>query len=149
MEITQQELRVFSFTDAASYIDEPLIAIEVAGKKESIRAVGGASRNCTGPGVKLFNPFRHRRSMVSNFTYAQEILRFAFKSVHGKVFQAAPRVIMHQLEKNEGGLTDIEARVLSELAQGAGAREVVVYQGDRINPRHETFESIKSRTDAI
>lgn len=149
VEITQAELRIFSFTSEARYVDEPLIAVEQAGDKSTVRAIGRASRNCVGPGIKVFNPFEHHRSMISSYTYAEKVLQFAFKSMQANAFQAAPRVIIHQLEKNEGGLTDIEARVLRELAFGSGAREVVVYQGDRINPRQDTFEGIKSTVNAI
>ena len=148
VEITEQELRVISFSGDAKYADEPLIAVEQSGDKEIVRAIGGASRNCSGPGIRITNPFKHHRSMISSFDDAEKILRFAFKSMHGSIFQAAPRVVMHQLEKNEGGLTEVEERVLKELAMGAGAREVIVYQGGRINPAHETFESIKSRVHA-
>ena len=149
VEITQDELRIFSFSGEARFIDEPLIAVESVDGKTKIKAIGKASRNCIGPGVEVINPFKHSRSMVSSYTHAEKMLRQAFKSIFTNVFQAAPRVVMHQLEKNEGGLTDIEQRVLTELALRAGAREVVVYQGSRINPGHETFENIKSRIDAV
>jgi len=148
VEITQQELRIYSLTSDTKYIDEPLIAVEVEGDKETIKAMGRASKNCIGPGLKIINPFKHNRSMISSFTYAEKILQFAFKSIQTNTFRAAPRVIMHQLEKNEGGLTEVEERLLIELAMSAGAREVVVYQGNRINPKHETFESIKARANA-
>lgn len=148
VEITQNELRVFSFSGDAKFIDEPLIALESAGDTATVKAIGKASRNCIGPGVEITNPFKHRRSMISSFTQAEKILRFAFKSISRSAFEAAPRVIMHQLEKNEGGLTEIEERVLRELALAAGAREVVVYQGDRVNPKADTFENIKSRANA-
>ena len=148
VEITRQELRVLSFSGDAKFVDEPVNAIERAGDKVTVKAIGKASRNCIGPGVELINPFKHDRSMISSYTYAEKILRHAFKSTCQGLFKASPRVIMHQLEKNEGGLTEIEQRVLTELASGAGAREVVVYQGDRINPGQETFETIKSRVNA-
>ena len=148
VEITQDELRVFSFSGDAEYIDEPVVAIERAGNKTTVKAIGKASRNCPGPGVELIYPFKHRRSMISSFNYAEQVLRFAFKSINTNLFRASPRVVMHQLERNEGGLTEVEERVLRELALGAGAREVVVYQGDRIDPGQETFDTIKSRINA-
>ena len=148
VEITQEELRVLSFSGDAKFVDEPVIAVERTGDKLSVKAIGKTSRDHIGPGVELINPFKHQRSMISSFTCAEKILRYAFKSASPGLFQASPRVIMHQLEKNEGGLTEIEERVLKELASGAGAREVIVYQGDRITPGQETFESIKSRVDA-
>lgn len=50
---------------------------------------------------------------------------------------------MHQLEKLEGGLTDIEERVLRELALGMGAREVLIHSGDRLSVRTLTFSDLK------
>ena len=148
VEITQEELRIFSFSGGEKYRDEPLIAIEKTGDKVNVKAIGSDSRNCAGPGVEIHNPFKHQRSMVASYAHAEKLLEHAFKSIYSSIFLASPRVIMHQLEKNEGGLTDIEERVLSELALRAGARKVVVYQGDRIDPTRETFDSIESRIDA-
>ena len=51
--------------------------------------------------------------------------------------------MIHQLEKTEGGLTDIEDRVLRELALGAGAREVVIYLGDKIDVTTQSFDKVK------
>jgi len=38
VEITQEELRIYSFSNDAKYIDEPLIAVEVVDDKETVRA---------------------------------------------------------------------------------------------------------------
>ena len=148
VEITQEELRVYSFSTDTKYIDEPLIAVEVVDEKETIKAIGKTSKNCIGPGIKIVNPFKHSRSMISSFTYAEKILQYAFKSVLSSALAASPRVVMHQLEKIEGGLTEVEERLLRELAMAAGAREVVIYQGDRIVPGQETFGTIKARVNA-
>jgi rod shape-determining protein MreB len=39
-------------------------------------------------------------------------------------------MVMHQLYLAEGGLCEIEDRILRELALGAGAREVFVWSGE-------------------
>ena len=48
------------------------------------------------------------------------------------------------MEKTEGGLTMIEKRAFRELAFGAGAREVVLYQGKQLPPYDFDYDSIKA-----
>ncbi len=45
-------------------------------------------------------------------------------------------------------LTEIEDRVLRELALGAGAREVIVYSGSTINTKAENYDAVKTRSRA-
>lgn len=53
---------------------------------------------------------------------------------------------MHQLEKVDGELTDIEERVLKELAMGAGAREVLVYHHSvRIHAQQTSYTALKKQ----
>jgi rod shape-determining protein MreB len=40
---------------------------------------------------------------------------------------------MHPLEMTEGGLSEIEKRILNELAIGAGAMKVVVWVGPELS----------------
>ena len=44
-----------------------------------------------------------------------------------------PRVIIQPLELIEGGLSEIEERVLHELARGAGASKVIVWVGPELS----------------
>ena len=97
----------------------------------------------SGRDVRLVNPFSHPRMFVASFELAEKLLQYGISQLHTSGFRAAPRVIVHQLEKTEGGLTDIEDRVLRELALGAGAREVVIYLGPRINTQFEHYDDIK------
>ncbi len=79
---------------------------------------------------------------------AEKILQHGIYTMHNSKIRPSPRVIVHQLEKTDGGLTDIEQRVLRELAVGAGAREVVIYLGNKINTNVESFDKVKSRVSA-
>ena len=97
----------------------------------------------SGRDVRLVNPFSHPRMFVASFELAEKLLQYGISQLHTSGFRAAPRVIVHQLEKTEGGLTDIEDRVLREIALGAWARELVMYLGPRINTQFEHYDDIK------
>ncbi len=148
VEIRENRLKISSFLNNREYDEKPLIAIETIEGKIVVKGVGSECTKISGPNTKVINPFSHTRSMIFSFTYAEKIIHHAVNELHGLMFHPAPRMIMHQLEKNEGGLTEIEERVLRELALGAGAREVLVFQGSQINPKIENYESIKSRIES-
>jgi len=75
------------------------------------------------------NPFSHPRSLLNDFYNAERLLQAIVKKLTGKKFiSPAPAIIIHPMEKIEGGLTSIEIRAFKEMAYGAGAREVAIYQ---------------------
>ena len=47
----------------------------------------------------------------------------------GRGLALAPRVLMHPVGEPVGGLTQVEIRALQEMARGAGAHGVTVWQG--------------------
>jgi hypothetical protein len=72
-------------------------------------------------------PFSYPRSVISEFTVAEALLKQGVKSVGGFL---PPRVLMHPMEKVEDGLTQIEERVFLEVAYGSGARKAAVWTGN-------------------
>ncbi|WP_244156069.1 hypothetical protein [Photobacterium angustum] len=74
-------------------------------------------------------------------------MQYAVREVLGNnKFAISPRIVMHQLEKVDGELTDIEERVLKELAMGAGAREVLVYHHSvRIHAQQTSYTALKKQ----
>jgi len=78
---------------------------------------------------KADSPFTHQRMVVGNFSAAQECLKSALSEVRGSGFAFITSVVMHPLEKIDGGLSQVEERLLHELALGAGASRVVVWVG--------------------
>ncbi|PCJ29561.1 MAG: rod shape-determining protein MreB, partial [Gammaproteobacteria bacterium] len=60
----------------------------------------------------VINPFKHLRTLIADFGLAEKIIQHGIRQVHQSRLKPAPRVVMHQLEKIEGGLTEIEVRVL-------------------------------------
>lgn len=80
--------------------------------------------------VKSALPFSTDRLAIGNFKQAEETLRKSLTSVYpNSIFKVSPIVVMHQLYLAEGGLCEVEERVLRELALGAGARQVYIWSG--------------------
>jgi hypothetical protein len=71
--------------------------------------------------------FRSPRTLIGHFTSAETEFREGFRKVRRGLI--GPWVLMHPMERIEGGLTQVEARALIELAAGSGARRVGVWEG--------------------
>jgi rod shape-determining protein MreB len=112
--------------------DVPLMAIS-KGRHQKVLAIGAtaaADASTSGAEFNLINGFTHPRSIISDFTVAEKTLQHYFRLLSGNnILKPSPVVVMHPLEKTEGGLTQIEIRALLELARGAGAREAYIWTG--------------------
>lgn len=69
------------------------------------------------------------RMLIADFTMAQHQLKGAVKSLRRGSFAPAPHILMHPMEQIEGGVTQVERRVFTELGFGAGASKVVIHIG--------------------
>ncbi|PLT24304.1 rod shape-determining protein MreB [Pseudoalteromonas sp. MelDa3] len=148
VELSESKISIKVFSSAIKFEEEPYIAVENTKKGEVIKAIGTEAKRETATNITVTNPFKHPRSFVADFMLAEKILQHGIYQIHKSRIRPAPRIIMHQLEKVEGGLTSIEDRVLRELAAGSGAREVIIYLGGKINTSVESFDSVKSRVSA-
>ncbi len=110
--------------------------------RRSVMAVGAAARASMGsPGVTVTNPFAHPRSLLSDFTLADLVLKgFISKVWRRAMFKPFPVMVLHPLGAFDGGLTQIEIRAMRELARGAGASQVVFWLGPEL-----TDEEVISR----
>ncbi|MGL6258680.1 rod shape-determining protein [Vibrio sp. WXL210] len=123
---------------------EPYIAVETCAQKSAVKAIGSQAKLQTGADIKVINPFTHPRSFVADFFVAEKLIHHGVREMHQSWrFAPTPRIIMHQLDKVEGGLTQIEERVLRELAIGGGARDVAVHVGAKLNSNTLTFDQFK------
>lgn len=147
VELSTKQLSVHIFGTGEKVELSPYIAIETKGTKKTVLAVGNKAKSLAGTNITVLNPFDHKRSFVGNFAYAEKLLQHAVREVLSKSrFAISPRIVMHQLEKVEGGLTDIEERVLKELAMGSGAREVLVYHHSvRIHAQQTSYTALKKQ----
>lgn len=79
-------------------------------------------------------PFTTKRLLVGNFTLAEEALREGLKKViAGHWFASHPAMVIHPMEMVDGGLSQVEGRVLRELGVGAGARSVSIWVGHELS----------------
>jgi hypothetical protein len=76
--------------------------------------------------------FSTQRLLIGQFTIAQELLRGVVKAALGWWPFRLRRFVMHPLERVEGGLSQIEERVLRELAAAAGSRRTIVWTGESL-----------------
>jgi len=113
----------------------PEIAIQhPATGKAKVLAVGSAARAAAGePDTEIVNAFAHPRSLISDFTVAELVLKnFVSRARGNSLLQPNPIAIVHPLGQHEGGLTQVELRAFRELALGAGASEVRIWQGPQL-----------------
>ena len=78
-------------------------------------------------------PFTTARLLIGEFGVAEALLKRALREMlKSNFFSVGPRVLMQPLEMLEGGLSEIEHRILKELAIGAGAMKSEVWVGPRL-----------------
>jgi len=79
-------------------------------------------------------PFTTKRLLIGQFSSAESALRRGFRGLLPKRwFIPSPEVVMHPMEKVEGGLSEIEDRIFRELALSAGAHKAVVWLGRELS----------------
>ena len=79
-------------------------------------------------------PFTTKRLLVGQFMTAERTLKKGFKDIFSsRWFLPGPSVVIHPIEKVEGGLSEVEERVLRELAVSAGANKVTVWVGHELS----------------
>ena len=108
----------------------PEMAIS-APPKEKVLAAGPQARAvAASQGARLVNPFAHPRSMVSDFTAAEQLLKHYVRQAQGRSLLAiSPIIVIHPLGDPEGGFMQVERRAFSEMARGAGASQAFVWTG--------------------
>jgi len=89
-------------------------------------------------------PFTTTRLLIGQFNSAEEALKEGMVEVSKyKLFNPSPLVVMHQLSIFEGGLSQVEERVLIELALSVGARKAKAWIGHALSD-DEVIEYAKS-----
>ena len=80
--------------------------------------------------VRVLMPFQHPRILIEDFTGGERIIQYAFLKLFGTgAIRPSPIVLVHPDLVLDGGLTQIEARALREMVEGAGARRVYLHYG--------------------
>ncbi|MFM9879283.1 MAG: rod shape-determining protein [Burkholderiaceae bacterium] len=130
VQLSPERLTVRNAKTGEAVSEVPEIAIS-DGPRGKLIAVGAEARALhSGQPVNIVNPFAHPRTLVSDFTLGQQVLKAFLQRIGGQsIFTLAPEIVMHPQGNTAGGLTQIEIRTLHEMALGAGASQVKVWQG--------------------
>ena len=84
--------------------------------------------------VRVLMPFQHPRILIEDFTGGEKIVSYVIRQLFGKgPIAPSPIVVVHPDIDLDGGLTQIEARALRELVEGAGARKVYLHYGRQLS----------------
>jgi hypothetical protein len=79
-------------------------------------------------------PFSTERLLIGQFTIAESLLKRAFRETFSAaLLKPAPYVLIQPLEMLDGGLSQVEERVLTEVAVGAGGSRIVVWVGPELS----------------
>jgi rod shape-determining protein MreB len=85
--------------------------------------------------VEETGDFSHPRSILGQFLAGEQTLARAVTAAYpGRLLKPRPALIVHPKEVLDGGLTQIEERALTEMALGAGAFQVAIWQGPDLDP---------------
>ncbi|WP_414432890.1 hypothetical protein [Alcanivorax sp. IL2] len=77
--------------------------------------------------------FSTSRLLVGHFLVAETLLRASLGQMNGGSRLKSYRLIMHPRDKAEGGLCEVETRVLQDLAFGAGAHDAIIWEKEPLS----------------
>jgi rod shape-determining protein MreB len=131
LRILPEQLSLLHAESGTEFSEVPEIASELKAGKQGVIAVGREARSKAGlSGVTVGNGFKHPRTLLADFTLAEQTLKqFLTRVLPDSLFAVSPVMIIHPLASLQGGLTQIEIRAFAELGHGAGARKVFIWQG--------------------
>lgn len=133
IKIRESRLIVKSVKTGKVAVDEPILAMATNGKRR-VLAVGARARKLEGRDTAVIvNGFSHTRSIIDDPQVAQKTLDYFVRHVHAqRPMRLRPLAVVHPLERVEGGLTQLEARTLQDLALRAGAKRACVWVGQEL-----------------
>jgi rod shape-determining protein MreB len=133
VQLSPQRITVRNVKTGESFSDLPELAIDRSQKPKVVGIGAEARSRAAGLHTSVINPFAHPRTLVGDFTMGVNLLKGIFLRVRKpSLLTIDPFVVMHPLGDPEGGFTEIEIRTLLEMALGAGASEVKVWQGRQL-----------------
>lgn len=130
VQVSPERLTVKNLKSGEVIAEIPEMAISAL-PKSKILAVGPEARiAAASQPAEVVNPFAHPRTLVSDFTVAEKLLKHYLRRIQCNSFLTlAPAVVMHPLGCPAGGFTQVERRAFREMALGAGASEVILWTG--------------------
>ena len=135
----KEKIYLVKYPSGLVYDDLAMIAVNRQNKKKTnVSAVGRAVLELppSDPSV-VSTPFSPFNLDPENFVLAEKVVLYLLQKVMHRTALISPRVIIHP---NKSYVSEMEEVAYRELALSAGAREVTVYVGERLEP--DAFESI-------
>ena len=130
VQVSPERLTLKNLKSGESIHELPEVAVSQTSKPRIIAIGSQARMAAASEPVKIVNPFAHPRSMVSDFTIAEQLIKHQVRRVLGSsFFKPAPCIIIHPLGDPAGGFTQVERRAFREMALGSGASTVHVWTG--------------------
>ncbi len=148
VQIWENRIKVTDISNNECFDDSPIVIIQTAENgAKTISGIGKKASEVIKPNEVAVNPFSHPRQLFSDFYVGEKLLQHAFKQLSNiKSLRPRPKVIVHPMEKIEGGLSMIENRAFRELALGAGAIEVKLYTGNPLSVATFDFDKIQDES---
>ncbi|MFM2450641.1 MAG: hypothetical protein RIS44_3091 [Pseudomonadota bacterium] len=152
IQLSPEQLTVRDPSTKVVVSERPEVAISSPPQeKAKVLAVGTEARSYASTAhTVVVNPFAHPRSLLSDFTVAELVLKTFVKRVLRKSFwQPSPVLVMHPMVNVEGGLTQVEIRCLRELAFTAGASRALIWQGQNLTDEQLLAEQFPANGQRI
>ncbi|WP_100658832.1 rod shape-determining protein [Alteromonas flava] len=152
VQMWEKRIKVTNLSANAVFDDSPLVVIQTKDNgKKIVSGIGKLAASSLKENEVAVNPFSHPRALLSDFYVGEVLLKHIFlKLSSNKYIRPNPKVIMHPMEKTEGGLTQIEKRAYRELALGGGAKEIKIHVGSTLNVHNLKYEDYKdSESDVL
>lgn len=87
--------------------------------------------------AQMFTPdvsFSTNRLLIGTFAPAVQCLKHAIRSVASNSWlKVRPALLVQPMEMNEGGLSEVEDKLLRQCAFNAGGRKVVLWNGAELS----------------
>lgn len=147
IQIWEERIRIALVGSGNVFDERPYIALaNTHSKTPIVRAIGDEAYKLRGSSeFEVSNPFSHPRLLINGFQKAEKVLQHGIKAVcKNKLFPPSPIVVMHPMEKLEGGITDVECRMFRELALGGGARAVYLHIGQELSSESLDISQVKA-----
>ncbi len=143
IELGKDQIQIKSFSSDIVFQDSPYIAVETTGEGQTIKAIGSKAKLLSSNSVEVSNPFESI-ALERIDTYRGKRVMELFKLAK---FRLSPRIVVHPQELS-GCMSQEFVKTLLQLVTEVGARDVVVYEGSRIDHLTESFKSVKNRCSA-
>lgn len=134
--LSSEQISLYCVGEEKRIEEKPLIAVKTKKSgKQIIVACGNEAETMAGAGanVQILNGFDHPRSIINNVDTASQTVRYFIRKLMNPPFWGRrPIVVLHPMEKTEGGLTGPEKRSLMEIGSISGAYATYTWVGHRL-----------------